>query len=447
MEKNMTRGTPWKQILMFSLPILGGMLLQLLYTTVDAVVVGNYIGDTALGAISSSMSYANVLLAVATGLSAGCGIVIAQFYGSGDRTGVRRCISTMRLLVTGLGLVITVVGVLSADFVLRVVLDVPEELMGYAATYIKIYLIGMVFQFAYNAFAAELRAVGNSQATMIFLLIASVTNIVLDLLFAVVFSWGVAGVAAATVLAQAFSAMASYIYICRKQPLLHLSYGEYVFDREKCGLILKLGVPVMLQTITSTVGMMFMQRLVNGFGASTMAAIAAAHKVESFVLTPNSAFAVGVSTFAGQNAGAGDLKRVRKGLVSGLCVAGAISGSVCVLVYLMAEPVMSVFGCYGDSLIFGTEYLRFMASILLAAMVMFILRSMLQGVGDVTITTIITFATLTIRIVMAYWMSTWASVGRQALYYCMGIDFGIGMIAYLVRYFSRRWEKKILVCK
>ena len=445
MELDMTRGTPWKQILRFSLPILGGMLLQLLYTTVDAIIVGNFIGDTALGAVNSSISYTQVLLAVATGLSAGCAIVLSQLYGAKDRAGIRNCISTMRILVVALGLMITVVGVISADSILNRFLGVPAELMMYASAYIKVYLLGMVFQFAYNALAAELRAVGNSRATLIFLLCASITNIVLDILFVAVFAWGVAGAAAATVFAQAVSAVASYLYIEKNQPLLRLSIREYVFSKDKCGLILKLGIPVALQTITVTAGMMFIQRLVNSFGASTMAAIAVGHKVDSFVLTPNNAFAMGMSTFAGQNAGAGDFKRVRKGLLSGLCIAVSVSAAICLLVYCLAPLIMQLFGCKGDSLAFGTEYLRFMACILILSAILFITRGMLQGVGDAGITSILTLGALAIRIIMAYWMSGWPSVGRNAIYYCMGIDFLISTCAFAVRYFSCRWEKKVVV--
>ena len=445
MEKNMTQGTPWKHILLFSLPILGGMMLQLLYTTVDAIVVGNFVGDVVLGAMNSATSYSNVLLAISTGLSTGCGIVIAQFFGAEDRDGVKKCISTMLILMLGLGLAITVVGILTSGLVMKVVLGVPEEIIGYASTYINIYFLGMVFQFAYNAFAAELRAVGDSKATMMFLLISSAANVVFDLVFVIVFKWGVAGVAIGTVLAQAISAAASLIYIYKKQPLLALKRSEFVFKKDKCGLILRLGVPVMIQTIISNLGMFAMQRLINSFGASTMAGVAASMKLESYAIMPNVAFASGMATYAGQNAGAGDLKRVWKGYLSGLVISGIFCAVLSVIVFSLASPLVKAFGCSGDSLQFGVQYLRFMACTLLMMMVLFVSRGMLQGVGDVTITTIITFATLAIRIALAYWMATWPSVGRNALYICMGIDFFIGMVFYVIRLASGAWKKKIIV--
>lgn len=439
----MTQGAPWKHILLFSLPILGGMMLQLLYTTVDGIVVGNFVGDTAFGAMNTSTSYANVLLAIATGLSTGSGIVLAQFYGAGNRAELRRCSATLRILMLGLGAGIMIVGLLTSNLVLRHVLGVPEDVFGYASTYIKIYFLGMIFQFAYNAFAAELRSVGDSGATMKFLLISSVANIIFDLVFVAVFKWGVAGAAIGTVLAQGISAAVSLAYIRKRHELLWLSRQELRFSGEMCGTILKLGIPVTIQTIISSLGMLAIQRLINSFGSSTMAAVAAGNKIESYAIMPNLAFASGMATYAGQNAGAGDLKRVWKGYISCLICTGIICGTLSLLIYFLAAPLVGMFGCGGEALAFGIQYLRFMACVLIIMTLLFVSRGMLQGVGDVTITTVITFVTLAIRIVLAYWMAG-TSVGARAIYICMGIDFAIGASFYVIRLASGKWKKKIL---
>ena len=445
MEKNMTRGTPWKHILLFSLPILGGMMLQLLYTTVDGIVVGNFVGETALGAMNTSVSYASLLLAISTGLSTGCGIVLAQFYGAGSREKVRQCVATMRILMLGLGAAVMVLGLLTTDVVLRYVLGVPEDVFSYAGGYMKVYFLGMIFQFAYNALAAELRSVGDSGATMKFLLISSLSNVVFDLVFVVGFRWGVMGAALGTVLAQGISVGVSLWYIRRRHQLLWLPRTELRFSGEMCRMILKLGIPVMIQTVISSLGSLAIQRLINSFGSTTMAAVAAGSKIESYAIMPNIAFASGMATYAGQNAGAGDLKRVWRGYVAGLVTTGIICGVLSLLIFFLASPLVSLFGCGGDALTFGMEYLRFMACVLVLMTVLFVSRGMLQGVGDVTITTIITFVTLAIRIALAYWMATWPSVGRRAIYICMGIDFAIGAAFYVIRLASGRWKKKILV--
>ncbi len=443
MENNMTQGSPWKHILRFSLPILAGMMLQLLYTTVDAIVVGNFVGETALGAMNTAVSYANWLLAISTGLSTGSGIVIAQFFGGGKREELRKCVSTMMLLMVGLGVVIMGVGLATSDLVLRTVLNVPEANFSYASNYMRIYFLGMVFQFAYNAYAAALRSVGNSGATMKFLLVSSVSNVIFDLVFVVLFRWGVMGAALGTVLAQAISVGCCIFYIYKNQKILWLTRKEWHFDRGMCGMILKLGVPVMIQTVISSSGQIAIQRIINTFGPSTMAAVAAGGKIESYALMPNIAFSSGMATYAGQNAGAGDMKRVWKGYVSCLIMSGIFCLTMSVIIFALAGPLVGLFGCEAESVTFGIEYLRFMACVLILMMLLFVSRGMLQGVGDVTICTAITFVTLAIRVIFAY--ATADYFGPPVIYICMGLDFVIGAGFYVVRLASGKWKKKIIV--
>lgn len=442
MSKNMTQGSPWKHILLFSLPILAGMMLQLFYTTVDSIVVGNFVGENALGAMNTSVTYANWLLAISTGLSTGSGIVIAQFFGGGKEKDMRRCVSSMLILMIGLGVVIMVVGLVTSDVVLRNVLNVPEENFRYASAYMQVYFLGMVFQFAYNAFAAALRSVGDSGATMKFLLVSSVANIFFDLLFVVGFHWGVEGAALGTVLAQFLSVLCSILYIKKKQPLLWIPRKEMKFHGDMGKMILKLGVPVMIQTVISSSGQIAIQRLINGFGPSTMAAVAAGGKIESYALMPNMAFSNGMATYAGQNAGAGDMKRVWKGYKSCLLMSGAFCLTMSILIFIFAGPLVGLFGCGPESVAFGIRYLRFMACVLLLMMMLFVSRGMLQGVGDVTICTVITFVTLAIRIIFAY--STVGIIGAPVIYICMGLDFAIGAGFYVIRLASGKWKKKII---
>lgn len=442
MSKNMTQGSPWKHILLFSLPILAGMMLQLFYTTVDSIVVGNFVGENALGAMNTSVTYANWLLAISTGLSTGSGIVIAQFFGGGKEQDMRRCVSSMLLLMTGLGLVIMVVGLVTSDLVLRNVLNVPEENFHYASAYMQVYFLGMVFQFAYNAFAAALRSVGDSGATMKFLLVSSVANIFFDLLFVVAFNWGVEGAALGTVLAQGLSVLCSIVYIKKKQPLLWIPRKEMKFHGDMGKMILKLGVPVMIQTVISSSGQIAIQRLINGFGPSTMAAVAAGGKIESYALMPNIAFSNGMATYAGQNAGAGDMKRVWKGYKACLLMSGAFCLTMSLIIFIFAGPLVGLFGCGPESVAFGIRYLRFMACVLILMMLLFVSRGMLQGVGDVSICTVITFVTLAIRIIFAY--STVGILGAPVIYICMGLDFVIGAGFYVIRLASGKWKKKVI---
>lgn len=442
MQKDMTQGTPWKHILMFSMPILGGMILQLLYGTVDGIVVGNFVGDTAFGAMNTSVSYSSVLLSIATGLSTGCGVVISQFYGAKKYQDMRSSIATMLYLMFGLGLVITILGFFTTDLVLRHLLGVPDEVIHYADTYMRIYFLGMIFQFIYNAQAAALRSVGDSGSTMKFLLISSAANIVFDLVFVALFNWGVAGAAIGTVLAQIISVVIGFWYIKKHHELLWLSKQELVFSAPMCKLILKLGVPVAVQTMISSMGVFAIQRLVARFGPSVMAGVAAGSNIEKYALMPNVAFSSGMATYAGQNAGAGEMKRVWKGYVSCLIMAFILCITMSMIIFFLAGSLVGIFGCSGEALEFGIEYLRFMACILFLMTMLFVSRGMLQGVGDVSITTVITFVTLAIRVIFAY--STADYFKESVIYICMGLDFAIGAAFYVVRLASGKWKKKVL---
>ena len=443
MQKDMTQGTPWKHILLFSLPILGGMILQLLYGTVDGIVVGNFVGDTAFGAMNTSVSYSSVLLAISTGLSTGCGIVIAQFYGGKKYEDMRRSISTMMIMMTALGLIITILGIATQTLVLRYVLGVPEDVFDYASGYMRIYFIGMIFQFLYNAFAASLRSVGDSKATMKFLLISSAANIVFDLVFVALFKWGVEGAAIGTVLAQLISVICCVVYIRKHHEIIWIPRKEMHFDGAMFKLILKLGIPVTIQSMISSLGSFAIQRLIASFGSATMAAVAAASNIEKYALMPNIAFSSGMATYAGQNAGAGDMKRVWKGYLSGLVIAFICCIVLSAIIFFLAGSLVGIFGCEGDSLAFGIKYLRFMACVLFLMTVLFVSRGMLQGVGDVSITTVITFVTLAIRVIFAY--STSKFFGAPIIYMCMGLDFFIGACFYVIRLASGKWKKKIIV--
>lgn len=382
MTNDLTKGTIWKQLLLFTLPILGGSLLQLMYSTVDGIVVGNFVSAVALGSISTSLSTAGVLVAVSTGLSTGLGIVIAQFFGARKQEDMQKSIATGYILLVGIGLVLTVVGWALSPVFLRVVMSVPDDAMEYAVTYLRVYFLGMCFQFLYNAYAAALRAVGDSRATLLFLIIAAIVNILLDLLFVIVFKWDVAGVAIATVIAQGVSAAASAVYIKKRRPEIHITRNALRFDRPACGLILKMGVPVM--------------------------------------------------------------PRVKKGYVTALCMGAALNLILGLLLLIFARPLVALFGCRGEALEIGVMQLTFMAKVLVFLMVLFTTRGMLQGAGDVGVTTVITILTLAFRIFIAYYMAGIERIGYRAIWYSMGIDFILGTCLYMIRLATGRWKGKAI---
>ncbi len=445
MQRSLVQGSIWRSILMFTLPVLGGMLLQQLYSTVDGIIVGNFVSQAALGAVGTCAPLTNLLLAIATGFSSGFGVIAAQYYGARQDSQLRRAHGTALVMMVIAGLIVTALGIGLGGVFLRTVLNVPEQTYNMALTYLRIYCAGMLFQFLYNAQAAALRALGDSAATMLFLLISTVVNIALDLLFVVVFHWSVAGAAIATVIAQFFSVAASFVYAHRKHPLLRRSVRDLRPAGEQVKLICRLGIPSAFQTAALAIGSLLMQRLINGFGSAMLEGYTAGYRVESFVTMPVIAFNVGLATFTGQNIGAGQMRRVRTGLWQTLVMAVAASAVIAGVVIAFSGPLVRLFGCSGEALQIGRTYLEFIAKWLVVFSVLFVTKGLLHGAGDVTVATIITVCTLILRVGSAYVMAGFDAIGRAAVWYALAIDFSTGTVLILLRYFTGGWKKKAVV--
>lgn len=247
--KTMTEGTPWKHIVRFALPVLLGSLLQQLYNTVDTIIVGNFTSEEALSAVGTTGTMTFFFLAIAIGFSAGNGVVIAQHYGAKDEKGVRRNASSGIFFLMILGLIAAIAGILLAKPIFARLIVVPEEILSLTIQYFCIYCVGLIFQYGYNIYSSILRAVGDSSATLYFLLISSVANVLLDLLFVVVFRWGVAGAAIATDLAQLGSLVAAHIYMNKKYPIFRFALSDYKWDGQVIRKTIQIGMPISLQLV------------------------------------------------------------------------------------------------------------------------------------------------------------------------------------------------------
>ena len=306
MTKDMTRGTPWKLIVQFALPIMAGNLLQQLYNTADTIIVGNFNSQQALSAVGSCASLTALFTALAIGFSIGAGVLISQYFGANRLEDLRRYASSSIVLMLALGLLMSVLGFCSAELFLEKFLGTPQSLLPQAALYFKIYAVGLVFQFGYNIAAAILRALGDSRATLYFLLVSSVLNVVLDLLFVAGFHMGVAGAAIATVFAQYVAGIGITVYAGRRCREFLPGKEDRRFSRKILSEILDLSLLTCAQQSAMNFGILLIQRLVDSFGPVTMAAFAAAVKIDSFAYLPVQDFGNAFSTFIAQNYGAGD---------------------------------------------------------------------------------------------------------------------------------------------
>ena len=444
-EKSMTHGSEWKQLLLFTLPIMAGPLLQQLYSAVDGIVVGNFVSEDALSAVGTCTPVTLMYIAVALGLSSGCAIVVAQYFGAKQTDEMRRAVSTSLILMVGVGAACSVAGPLTARWILGKVLAVDPLLLDDAAIYLIIYCAGLVLQMTYNGVAAVLRSLGDARATLYFLLVSSVGNILLDVLFVVAFHWGVAGAAIATVIAQGVSAVISLIYMFRKYAVLRFSRREFRFHKDMGLLALRLAVPTMLQQLVLSFGNLLIQRMVNHFGRVTMAAFTAGMRIENFAYIPIFSFNASAATFSGQNIGAGKLDRVARGVKVSTAMCLAACAAIGLVLYGFAGPLVGLFGVSGAALGQGVEYLRFLSPFLLVFSVYMTVSGVLQGAGDVVFTASNTLLNLVIRCILAYVMGYLTPIGYRAIWFSLPLGWTISTVLTLVRYRRGPWRKKAVV--
>jgi len=442
----MTVGKEWKHILLFSLPVMIGNLLQQLYNTVDGIVVGNYVSEAALAAVGTSATLALIFLAIAIGLGNGAGIMVSQLYGAKRMDELKNAVSTALILLNSIGAVLSVVGFVSARWLFTGLLRVTSsEILELAVDYFSIYALGIVLQFAYNTIAAMLRAVGDSRATLIFLGISGVVNLILDLIFVINFKWGVTGAAIATVISQAASMVVSAIYMFAKYPMFRFKKGEFVFDAEKCRLCLKLGIPTTLQQCVVSFGNVLIQRLVNSFGQVTMAAFTVGNRIENYVFIPIMGFSIGVSNFTGQNMGAGRIDRIKRGWRSAVTMSFCVCVILTGLSYIFAEPMSALFGVEGETLAQSVEYVRFVCFFFLIFSIYMQTTGLLQGSGDVIYSTLCTFSSLIIRVATSYTMAYVFDMGYSSAWKAVPVGWSVSVILVLARYFRGTWQTKGII--
>lgn len=445
MATDMTRGSEAKVITGFALPIMGGLLLQQLYNTADSVVVGRILGENALSAVGTCSALTMLAVSFATGLSNGAGIVFAQLFGAKKFSDLRRTLSTSVILLTALSVAVTVLCMVFSGGLLGGLLSVPDEILGDAVGYFRVYCAGLVFQFIYNVIAAALRSVGDSKAMLLFLLISSVLNVALDLLFVMVFKWGVAGTAFATVIAQAASAAVSVYYMWRRYDYYRFAKGDFVFDAGKCRLVLKLGVPVMIQMCIVSGGNVLVQKVTNSLGTSAIAAATAAGRIENYLYIPCQGFNNGVSTFTGQNMGAGNVERVISGMKKTQMIVVPMALALAAVLLFRAEWLVGIFGVEGEALALGVQHLHFVAPFFVLFGAYMAVAGVLVGSGDVMAATTITLTGLALRVLCANVLCYVFHLGFRSLYIAVPAGWILCFILAIFRYLAGRWKHKAVV--
>ena len=442
-SKTMTEGSEWKLILLFTLPLMAGNLLQQLYNTVDGIIVGNLVGETALAAVGTCAPLTMLFTAIALGMSNGAAVVLSQFYGAGRMDEMKKTVASSLILLFSMGVALSVVGCALTGWLLRTILGVQDYLRADAEVYFRIYALGLLAQFIYNIVSAILRSMGDSRATLYFLLVASVCNVLLDLLAVALLGWGVLGVAVATVISQILSAAVSVVYLFQRYPALRFQKGELRFDREKGILVLKMGIPSTLQQCVVSMGHMAIQRVINHFDIT--AGYTAATRIESFILIPIQGFFMGMATFTGQNLGAGKLERISRALARTILMSLVVVAAVIAIIYPFAPELVRVFGVTGDSGDVAVVYLRFVALAFAVFCVYFSINGVLQGSGDVVFTAFNTFSGLAIKVAFVYLVAYLTPVGMAAIWWGNLVSWIYSLVLSALRYRFGPWRSKCVV--
>lgn len=380
MKNDLTKGNVYQKIIWFTLPILTGNLLWQFYHIADSAIVGRALGSDALAAVGASWQISNIMLAVAMGLTLGMGILISAAYGGGNRKGLQKIVDTGLIVGMLLAVLLTIAGVGFAERIL-LLYKVPEQLMGQAVLYFRIVCVGMLPLFLYNAVASYLRGIGDSKAELLFLIISAFLNIAMDILFVMVFSLGVAGVAWATVLSQVTAFTMICIYVNRRMEMFQIRLRKLSFDADILKRGLCIGVPAMLQQLFIGVGSSMIQSMINGYGANVIAAYTAASKIDGMAVLPAVNIGKAMSNFIAQNRGADDEKRVKEGIRAGIVMVSVVSLLFSVLLFTASDALLGVFGCEGAVCAEGVRYLKIMSVFFLFFGVMQCLNGILLGLG------------------------------------------------------------------
>lgn len=445
-EINMLEGATLKQISRFALPIFIGSVFQMLYNLVDSIVVGQFVGANALAAVGGTSTISMLLVGVMNGFCTGSSIVIAQLLGQGRTERIKPAISTTVVFLLGLAIGMTALGLLlSRQFMIWT--NMPQEIFADALEYFRIYMVGLLFLTLYNFFAAFLRALGDSTTPLVFLIISSVLNIILDVIFVVSFGLGVAGVGYATVLAQAVSVLLCMLWVWRTNPYFRFKRGEITVDKQLLGQILRLGIPSALQGSAAGLGMVIVQGLINSFGPVSMAAYSAASKMESLCSLPQHAIGMALSVFVGQNIGAANLDRCRDGLRKGGSLIVLICLSLSVVVFFCGPLLMGIFVDEVDREVIdiGARFMRIWALFLAIHAVYEAFSAFLRGAGDSMFSMYGMFADLTTRVIMAYFLAKGVGMGFMGIGYAIPCGWVVCAVLVMVRYATGRWKSKAVV--
>lgn len=440
----MTVGAPLVHILSFAVPLLIGNVFQQLYNMVDSLIVGNFVGADALAAVGTCGSVNFLFFSLGNGIATGIGILVSQFFGAGDEKSIRATIGNAVYVLTSVSLVASLLGISLAKPLLRF-METPEKILPDSATYMITTCSGMLFIALYNGIAAILRALGDSRTPLYFLILSSLVNVGLDLLFVLYFRWGVFGVALATVIAQATCAVTALIYALRYVGYFKLSREELRPKRYLIEKSFRLGVPIAFQFSMIAVSCIVLQGVINRFGETVMAAATIISRIEQIIQQPYSSLSAALTTYAGQNMGAKQIDRVKKGFRQSVLLVLAFSLMFLPIAYLFGETIVGFFVKEPEVIAMGKTALRITSLCYFGLGMIYVPRAILNGCGDTGFAMINGVVEVLCRVVYSHVLTAIPLLGFWGIWVTTGATWCTTALVCLLRYASGVWKKKCLV--
>ena len=450
MNQNLTKGPVMRSMFCFALPMIAGNLLQQCYNIADTLIVGKTLGTNALAAVGSSFTLMTFVTSILLGLSMGSGAVFSIYFGSRDEENLKESISASFLLIAIFTVCFNLLSFACLDW-LRAFLHVPSNVWGSMREYLSVIFCGIAAVSLYNYFASFLRAIGNSLVPLLFLGISSVLNIILDLWFVAGFHMGVAGVALATVIAQLVSALMCFLKLCRMTDLFDLKLHYLKPNRENILTVLRLGLPSGVTQAIFSLAMVVVQSLTNSFGELVIAANVIIMRVDGFAMMPNFSFGTAMTTYSGQNVGAGKIDRVKQGAKQGTLIAVGTSAVITALILVFGRYLMAIFTSTEELVVLSANMMKILAAGYIAMAVTQSLSGVMRGAGDtMTPMWISMITTVLIRVPLAYGIAylTRTPEAPQGSYTCIFISllcsWVLGAVITAFCYRMGNWKKKAL---
>lgn len=441
---DMTVGSPAVHIIKFTLPLLLGNLFQQLYNMVDSIVVGNFVGEDALAAVGACGSTNFLFFSLSSGLAIGIGIIVAQFFGAGDEKNVRNTIANSIYVLWGAAITVSIIGIVFCPALLRL-LQTPETVIGDSIVYMRTTCAGILFIATYNGVAAMLRALGDSKTPLYFLILSSIVNVVLDLVFVLVFDWRVFGVALATIIAQATSALTCIVYAYHKVEYFRLTKEQLRMNPLIIANSFKIGVPIAMQNSMIAVSCMVLQGVVNTFGETVMAAYTVIGRIEQVVQQPYMSLGSALTTYSGQNMGAGKIDRVRKGFRQGTLMVFIFSMCMLPIAYLFGEQIVGIFVNDLEVIAIGAKAIRINSLCYFGLGMIYVPRSVLNGCGDTGFAMINGITEVICRVFFSLILTSIPFLGYWGIWMTTGLTWALTGVVCVCRYLMGKWRTKSIV--